>query len=121
MSWREDAHINKLRVGELGKIATGGVCELTASGAVGKRASSLVLNNNTGVVAATMKATDHPGLFYLTSKVGTQAHTVTLENGTWNGTATVATINAETEGLLVHFDEDGNGTLILNVGAVVLS
>lgn len=121
MSWREDAHINKLRVGEKGKVTTGGVDELTATGVVGKRAASVVLNHASVVVAATMDALDHPGTFYLTSKTGTTAHTLTLTNGTFDGTNNEATINAATEGLLVHFDEAGVGTLILNVGLVALA
>ncbi len=121
MARYEELHVTKPRAGEQGKVATGGTDEMTASREVGKWAANLVLNNNSGVVAATMKATDHPGLFYLTSKVGTQSHTVTLTDGTWNGTATVATINAATEGLLVHFADDGTGTVVLNVGTVALS
>jgi hypothetical protein len=121
MAWREDAHINKLRVGEKGLIATGGEDELTVTGAVGKRCQSLVLNHATVVVAATMDALDHPGLFYVTSKTSTTAHTLTLSNGTFNGTNNVATLDAATEGLLVHFDKAGVGTVILNVGSVALS
>lgn len=121
MAWREDAHINKLRVGEKGLITTGGTDELTKSGRVGKRASAVVLNNSSAVVAATMNPLNHPGMFYLTSKVGTQSHTLTLTTGTFDGTNNEATIDAATEGLLVHFDADGNGTLILNVGTVALA
>ena len=54
MAWREDAHINKLRVGEKGLIATGGVDELVKTGVVGKRAASVVLNHASVIVAATM-------------------------------------------------------------------
>ena len=121
MSWREDAHINKLRVGEKGLIATGGVDRLTKTGVVGRRAASIILDHASVIVAATMDARDHPGLFYLTSAQGTTAHTLTLTTGTFDGTNNVATINAATEGLLVHFDEDGVGTLVLNVGGVALS
>lgn len=118
---REDGHVNKLRVGEKGLVTTGGVDRLTKTGVVGKRAASLILDHASVVVAATMDARNHPGTFYLTSAQGTVAHTLTLSYGTFNGTNNVATIDAAIEGLLVHFDENGVGTLVLNVGGVALS
>lgn len=97
--------------------------ELLASGAVLKGVQSLELNHATVVIAATMVAPEHPGFFYVvdTSASGTAAHTVTLTGGTWNGTATIATLNAPAESLLVFFDAAGNGRVILNTGAVALS
>ena len=97
---------------------------LTASGAVTAGVQSLQLNHATVVIAATIAAaTGHPGLFIIkdTSASGTAAHTVTLTSGTFNGTATVATLNAPNEALVVYFDSAGNGTVIENVGAVALS
>ena len=55
------------------------------------------------------------------SASGTAAHTVTVTNGTLNGTNKVATLNAPGEMLLVYVGEDGNGTVILNNGGVALS
>lgn len=98
--------------------------ELTASGAVDAGVKCLQLNHATVVVAATIAdAADHAGFFAVvnTSASGTAAHTVTLTSGTWDGTNTVATLNAPGESLLVFFDEDGNGTIVVNTGAVALS
>lgn len=100
------------------------VQELTASGAVTAGIQSLELNHATVAIAATIAAsTGHPGLFVIkdTSASGTAAHTVTLTAGTFNGTATVATLNAPNEALVVYFDSAGNGTIVENVGAVALS
>jgi len=96
---------------------------LTASGAVLDGVASLQLNHATVVIAATMDATKHGGFFAVTdtSASGTAAHTVTLTGGTWNGTATIATLNAPAESLLVFFDNAGNGTIVVNTGSVALS
>ena len=103
--------------------STGSSQTLTASGAVTAGVKNLNLNHATVAIAATMVATEHPGLFTLTdtSASGTAAHTVTLTGGTWNGTATVATLNAPAEGLIVFFDALGNGTIVVNSGSVALS
>lgn len=97
--------------------------QLTASGAVLPTTAYLALNHASVVIAATMVATEHRGLVIIgdTSASGTAAHTVTLTGGTWNGTATVATLNAPGETLVVHFNESGVGTVIANIGAVALS
>jgi hypothetical protein len=96
---------------------------ITASAAVTAGVQSLQLNHATVVIAATMSALNHPGLFIVkdTSGSGTAAHTLTLTAGTFNGTATVATLNAPNEALCVYFDSAGNGTVLENVGAVALS
>ena len=98
--------------------------ELTASGAITPNANSIELNHATVVIAATIAdSLDHQGLFVIkdTSASGTAAHTVTLTSGTFNGTATIATLNAPNEALVVWFDSAGNGTIVENVGTVVLS
>ena len=56
-----------------------------------------------------------------TSASGTAAHTVTLTGGTWNGSATVVTLNAPDECIVVMFDSAGDGTILVNVGSVALS
>jgi hypothetical protein len=97
---------------------------LTASGIVLPGVKSLELNHATVIIAATIAdAADHAGIFYVvnTSASGTAAHTVTLANGTWNGTNKIATLNAPAESLLVFFDGSGNGRIILNTGSVALS
>jgi len=98
--------------------------ELTVTGAVTAGVQSVELNHATVVVAATIaSAVNHPGLFVVkdTSATGTVAHTLTLTAGTWNGTATIATLNARDEALFVYFDSAGRGQVIANIGAVVLS
>lgn len=100
------------------------VQELTVSGAVSAGVQSLELNHATVVIAATVAtAVNLPGLFVMkdTSASGTAAHTVTLTVGTFNGTNTIATFNAPNEALAVYFDSAGNGTILENVGGVVLS
>lgn len=101
-----------------------GVQELTASGAVTAGIQSVELNHISVVIAATIAAsTGHPGLFVVkdTSASGTAAHTLTLTAGTFDGTNTIATLNAPNEALVVYFDSAGNGTIVENVGTVVLS
>ena len=98
--------------------------ELTVTGAVTAGVQSVELNHATVVIAATIaSAVNHPGLFVVkdTSASGTAAHTLTLTVGTWNGTATIATLNARDEALFVYFDSAGRGQVIANIGAVVLS
>ena len=99
--------------------------ELTASGAIPPGAGAVALNHATTAIAATIaNAVDHQGLviFKDTSASGTTAaHTVTLTSGTFDGTTTVATFDAPNEALVVWFDASGNGTVIANVGGVVLA
>jgi hypothetical protein len=96
---------------------------LTASGAVAAATDILELNHATVVVAATMDVSEHQGLFIVrdTSASGTAAHTLTLTNGTFDGTNTVATLNAPGEALVVLFGSDGRGQIIENTGSVALS
>lgn len=96
---------------------------LTASGAVLADTKILELNHATVVIAATMDAAQHQGLFIIrdTSASGTAAHTVTLTNGTWDGTNDVATLNAPGEALIVFFDSAGKGQIVENTGAVAFS
>lgn len=98
------------------------VQELTASGAVRPGTRVLELNHASVVVAATLTVVPNTTLIIKdTSATGTAAHTVTLTGGTFNGTATVATLNARDEFLMVAFDSAGRGQVIANVGAVALS
>lgn len=101
----------------------GAIQELTASGAVLAGAQVVDLNHASVVIAATMKVGEHEGLFIVrdTSASGTAAHTLTLTGGTFNGTATIATLNAPGEQLVVFFDSAGRGTIIENTGSVALS
>lgn len=109
-------------VGASGATMTGGTQELTASGAVLPGTSVLELNHATVVIAATYAVVPNSTLIVKdTSATGTAAHTLTLTGGTFNGTNTIATLNARDEFLMVHFDSAGRGQVIANVGAVALS
>lgn len=96
---------------------------LTASGVVAGSTTILDLNHISVVIAATIDMSKHQGLFIIRdiSASGTAAHTVTASNGTWDGTNTVATLNAPGEQLTVFIDSAGRGTIIQNTGAVGLS
>ena len=96
--------------------------ELTASAAVPATVRVLELNHASVVIAATYTVV--PNTIFIvkdTSATGTAAHTLTITGGTFNGTNTVATLNARDEFLIVHFDSAGRGQVIANVGAVALS
>lgn len=146
MGWREDA---KFRVGRISELYLGydngrlgvkldataeeinnvadvsaRVQELLVSGAVVAGVQSVELNHATVVVAATIAdMANHPGLFIVknTSASGTEAHTLTLTAGTFDGTNNVATLDAPGEALVVYIDSDGNGIIVENVGSVALS
>ena len=100
------------------------VQELTVSGAVTPGVNAIELNHATVVVAATIAdLADHPGFLVIkdTSASGTAAHTVTAAAGTFDGTNDVVTLNAPKECIVLWIDSAGNGTIVENVGAVVLS
>lgn len=99
------------------------VQELTASGAVSAGVRSIELNHATVAIAATLDLTGFQGFLIVkdTSASGTAAHTLTVSNGTLNGTNTVATLNAPNEALIVYIDSAGDGTIVENVGSVALS
>lgn len=102
----------------------GGTQELTVSGAVTPGIRHIELNHASTIVAATIASADlHQGILIVedTSATGTAAHTCTLTGGTWDGTNTIATLNALGELLVVFMDGAGNGTIIQNTGAVALS
>lgn len=96
--------------------------ELTASGAIPAGTQVVELNHASVVVAATYTVVPNSTLIIKdTSATGTAAHTVTLTGGTFNGTNTIATLNARDEFLMVAFDSAGRGQVIANVGSVALS
>ncbi len=98
--------------------------ELTVSGAIDPKVDLVELNHASVAIAATLNLAtvrNKTMIFKDTSASGTAAHTVTLTGGTFNGTNTVATLNARDEMLVVHFDSAGRGQVIANIGAVALS
>lgn len=98
------------------------VLELTATAAIPSTVRVVELNHASVVIAATYTVVPNTLMIVKdTSATGTAAHTVTLTGGTWNGTNTIATLNARDEMLVVWFDSAGRGQVIANVGAVALS
>ena len=96
----------------------------TTSGYVIQGFESVELAHASVAIAAVIAdAENHTGLFIVknTSASGVIEHTLTLASGTFDGTHNVATLNAPKEALCVYFDSAGNGTIIENVGGVVLS
>jgi hypothetical protein len=101
--------------------ASARVLNATAAGAVSAGIQSVELNS-VAAITMTMDATEHPGLFVVKHKSssGGQNHFLNLTAGTWNGTNTVAKLDAANEALAVYFDSAGNGTVLVNVGSVSL-
>jgi len=101
------------------------VQELTASGAVNTGVSMVELSHASVIIAATVAdaaaLAGTPITIKHTSSGGTAAHTVTLTSGTFDGTNTIATLDAPDEQLVVVFDSAGDGIVILNTGTVALS
>lgn len=100
------------------------IATLTASGAVPAGTKILELNHASTPIAATIAdLAAFQGFLTIrdTSASGTAAHTVTLTNGSWNGTNKVATLDAPGEALTVRVDSNGRGQVIENTGAVGLS
>lgn len=96
--------------------------ELTASGAVVAGVDAVELNHASVIIAATYTVVPNTILIVKdTSATGTAAHTLTLTGGTFNGTNTIATLNARDEALVVWFDSAGRGSVIVNLGSVGLS
>lgn len=108
---------------ELNRVAdaSANTLELTATGAIPSGTRSVELNHATVVIAATYTVVPGRLIIKDTSASGTAAHTVTLTGGTFNGTNTIATLNARDEYLEVEFDSAGRGQVVANVGSVALS
>lgn len=99
----------------------------TATAAMGSdsgKVRHIQLSSTSVVAISAMSGADYAGQIVSvknTSASGTAAHTVTLTGGTWNGSATVVTLNAPDECIVVMFDSAGDGTILVNVGSVALS
>ena len=100
---------------------------ITTAGAqvVSAKTNNLLLNNATAAINATIAdAKTHAGLFTVKAGLepaGGKDHTLTLTIGTFDGTNRVATFADINDSLTVIFDIAGNGSVINNTGAVVLS
>jgi len=99
------------------------VQRFTASGAA-VPGSDIVIEVDHATVAAAVTLQVVPNTLLIiknNSASGTAAHTVTLTGGTFDGTTTVATLNAPNKALAVYFDSKGGGTVLANVGTVTLA
>ena len=97
---------------------------LLATGTVTPGVTSLIVNHiSTPVLASIADLANHAGLFVVKdlSASNTTAHVATCTAGTWDGTTTIATLNGLNNCLAVWVDSVGNGTVLTNVGTVVLS
>lgn len=147
MSWREDLAVGKLRVEELylGTENAGlgvqmtataveinqmadpeaRVEEITETGPVTAGVGSVELNHTSVAIIATIAdAVNHQGLFVVkatTEPGGFNDHTLQLTSGTFDGVNNIAVFADINDALVVYFDSNGNGTLILNEGSVALS
>lgn len=98
------------------------VQKLAASGAVVPGTQTIELAHATVVIAATLLVVPNSLLIVKNNSAsGTTAHTVTLTGGTWDGTNTIATLNAPNKALLIWFDSAGNGSILANVGTATFS
>ncbi len=98
--------------------------ELTASGAVTINSGVLKLNHASTIIAATLDApTAGDELFIINNSAsGTAAHTVTVPGGvTWDGTNTIATLNAPDESLHVVAISATRWQIMANNGTVAFS
>ena len=112
----------RANIGSDGVFSDPVVQALTATAAVNEATNIVTLNHASVIIAATMTAPKNKTVVVQnTSSTGTAAHKVTLSGGSWNGTNTIATLDAPGEQIIVAFDKDGNGTVISNVGAVAFS
>lgn len=93
----------------------------TASAAVpSSRPTLLKLNNAGALVALTLDQIEAGRLYaILQIDAGTQGHTVTLDSGTWDGTNTIATFNAQDDLLVVLGLDDGLGVVLVNYGVTL--
>jgi len=81
----------------------------------------LYLNHTTKITATIADSLKHQELLVKQIDAGTAGHTVTLTSGTWDGSNTIITLNADNEAIKVSFDDNGDGTILENVGGVALS
>ena len=107
---------------DVAELQTNTTQALIASGAVTAGVKCVTLKHGSVAIAATIAdAAAHAGFFAAVDLETGATHTLTLTSGTFDGTNEIATFNAAAEALLVFFDDDGEGTIVANIGAVALS
>ena len=97
--------------------------ELTASGAFTNISQVMQLNHATVIIAATL-ADPVAGQFIIIwddSASGTAAHTVTLNNATWDGTHKIATFAAPGKALVCYAASTTRYNILVNLGTVAFS
>jgi hypothetical protein len=115
-----DGALLKDRTSDLGRRSQ----ELTATGAFTIDSGVLLLNHATVVIAATLDAPAVGDEFFIinNSASGSAAHTVTVPGGvTWDGTNTIATLDAPGEALHVVAISATRWFILENIGTVGLS
>lgn len=102
----------------------GSPTEYTAPGAIDPDASFVELNSATPatITAFTIAAPEAGKLMVITQTgSGTVDNTVTLLAGTYDGSATVATINAQNETLVLYGISATRFVIVENIGTISLS
>jgi hypothetical protein len=96
---------------------------VTASQSFVKRPTSFIhLNHSTVKIEVTIDAPKVGWLLVIAQKdAGTQAHTVTLTSGTWDGSNTIITLNAANEAVVVMGVSATRFVIVENIGGVALS
>ncbi len=94
----------------------------TTTGAINNADSVVDLNNNGVKIEATIANIEPERLLVITQiDGGTDAHTVTLTTGTFDGTNNTATFNAQFEALVLLGISQKRFLILKNYGSVALS
>jgi len=96
--------------------------EYTASGAIDPTVAYVQLNKATPKLEMTIAAPVANQLMIITqTDSGTAGHTVTLTAGTYDGSATIATLDAAEETLILFGLSATRYVVVSNIGTIVLS
>ncbi len=94
----------------------------TANGAIRDDVDFVSLDHASVIIAATIAAPRARRFLVIRhGGLGTVAHTVTLAAGTWDGSATILTLNAADEAVVVYGVSATRFLVLENLGGVVLS
>lgn len=96
---------------------------VTANQSFVKRPTSFIqLDNSATKLELVIDAPKVGWLLVIAQKdAGTQAHTVTLTSGTWDGSNTIITLNAANEAIVVLGVSATRFVILENIGSVALS
>ena len=96
--------------------------EYTADGAIDSKDTYVELNSSGTAIAMTI-AVPEAGRFLVITQTdaGTDGHTVTLTEGTYDGTNDIATFNAQNETLVLFGISATRFVIVENIGSVGLS